>query len=491
MAGSRTRALVIGVATVAALVVWPRTGDAHGIWGHVHVTGWAIENLPAGELRDFFADPEVMNAALFGAAFTDTGYGPKTSIEAQARAYSEHTHWEPFIQDFILWIRENDPPPWTDLESRKRVAFLMGCAAHGMQDEIFDSLFLYQVQEHDNGSQESADPGTDGFLALEGHLRLFPEEYIPMETVLELYEVLDQEVTEAVIREAVDLVKGVYVNEQTGPIVARALGETYGPELPWTKAHYLDPEIPGSLRAEINPTLHYLEAIWERLHDRFEPDDALIHTYPAPPRRLLGTNASSPDSWVTTIYGAGVHNDSAAATWTEHTEPTSADGPPVPFERQGTRWGATWTRLHRFVPTTALTSGAWYTLSLAPGVELIGGGETTAPLELIFQAPCAAPDPAVCPDLGPIPVPAIDGSAPPPPPEPEPEPEPEPSQADAPVEGAELEPDLATASPAATDDTAGCATSPHAPSGALPALLLLVLLLVALINPARSEPTSA
>ena len=24
---------------------------AHGLWGHVHVTGWAVENMPDDELR--------------------------------------------------------------------------------------------------------------------------------------------------------------------------------------------------------------------------------------------------------------------------------------------------------------------------------------------------------------------------------------------------------------------------------------------------------
>ena len=98
---------------------------------------------PAGEVRDFFSEPEVMNAALFGAAFTDSGYWPLSGGMGEiARAYSEHTHWEPFIHDVVTWIRANDPPPWTSLESKKRAAFFIGCASHGMQDELFDSLFL-------------------------------------------------------------------------------------------------------------------------------------------------------------------------------------------------------------------------------------------------------------------------------------------------------------------------------------------------------------
>ena len=50
-----------------------------------------------------------------------------------------------------LSIKDEDrpraPAPVTTLESKKRVAFLMGCASHGLQDAIFDSLFLRQVEE--------------------------------------------------------------------------------------------------------------------------------------------------------------------------------------------------------------------------------------------------------------------------------------------------------------------------------------------------------
>ncbi len=147
-------------------------------------------------------DHDVFNAALFGAGFTDSGYSPGniprtdetwTTLVSKASAYSEHTHWEPFIEQFVEWIRENDPPPYDHLpaeerlESEKRLAFLLGCAAHGLQDEIFDSLFLFQTQEHDGVGQSEVDPASDGFLGVEGYARFVPEPYVPYDTVLELY----------------------------------------------------------------------------------------------------------------------------------------------------------------------------------------------------------------------------------------------------------------------------------------------------------------
>ena len=386
----------------------PAAAIAHGIWGHVHVTGWAIENLPPGELRDFFDDPEVRNAAHFGAAFTDSGYWPigGADKEDRARAYGEHTHWEPFIADFVAWIAANDPPPWTTLDAKRRVAFLMGCAAHGLQDELFDSLFLDQVALHDDGSQDNADPASDGFLALDGHMRFVPEPWVPMDTLIELYAKLDAEVTPDIIEAAVDMMTGLYVNEIAGPAVARSLGEQHAPDLPWTRAHYLDTDIPGSLRAEVVPTGRYLEAIWERLHGRLPANDVVVYTFPATPRRLRSGEPGTPDSQITVVYGMGVDNASLDASL------RPADGgEAIAHETLGTRWGAKHTRLHRLRPLEALGAGAWYTLRVEPGLQLIDGRTTDAAHEHALQVACAADATDACPSIAPF-EPTLDGSAP-------------------------------------------------------------------------------
>lgn len=381
----------------------PASAYAHGIWGHIHVTGWAIENLAPGELRDFFDDPEVMNAALFGAAFTDSGYWPQAGdLATRSREYSEHTHWEPFIEDFVVWIRENDPPPWDSLESRQRVAFLMGCASHGLQDEIFDSLFLFQVQEQDAGSQDNADPGSDGFLVMDEHIRFVPERYIPMDTLLELYADLDNEIDADTIDRAVTLMESIYVNPN-GITVAEGLGRQYEAELPWTQAHYLDPDIPGSLRAEINPTAAYLEAIWKRLHDEFGPEDAVIATYPEDPRRLRSGDPSTVNSWITFIFGAGI--DLSTVTTTVTAEEGGAE---LAHGVEGTRWGHPRPRLLRLRPEESLDPGTWWEAQLAAGATFIDGTVLDAAARHRFQVACRDDDPRACPPIEPD-VPSIDG----------------------------------------------------------------------------------
>ncbi|MCO4745535.1 MAG: zinc dependent phospholipase C family protein [Proteobacteria bacterium] len=395
-------------AVALATSLWSTSADAHGIWGHVHVTGWAVENMPDDELRQFLLEPEVFNALLFGAVFTDTGYARD---EPASRAYSEHTHWEPFIEDYVEWIRVNDPPPWTSIESKKRVAFLLGCASHGLQDSIFDSLFLHQVEERDGAGQSETDPGTDGFLVLDEHIRFIPERDIPMSTVLELYEGLSEDVTEEVIDASVGLTVAAYVNDEIGLGIAANYGERYATEMPWGREHYMDPAVPGSLRAEIYPTMRYQQALWSRLHGEFSADDVAVFAFPETPRRLRSGDASTTDSWVTLIFGEGVRYEG------DLVELVDSDGTSVPFRQANTRWGAGHTRLIRVQPEQNLVPGGWYTARMRAGAELVGGEETTEIYELGFQVACDNAEDTACPDLGEIPVARIDGI----PVEPEPE----------------------------------------------------------------------
>jgi len=389
-------------AAVALAALLPAQAHAHGLWGHIHVTGWAVENMPDDELRAFLLEPEVFNALLFGAVFTDTGYAIEDDA---ARAYSEHTHWEPFIEDFVAWMQVNDPPPWDTLESRKRVAFLLGCASHGLQDSIFDSLFLHQVEERDGAGQDETDPGTDGFLALDGYIRFIPEEDIPMSTVLALYEGLDAGITQEVIEQAVEVTTAAYINDELGLAIAEALGEIHADDMPWGREHYMDPDVPGSLRAEIYPTMRYQQALWSRLNGELSADDVVVFAFPESERRLRSADAATTDSWVTLIFGAGVAYDDGLP---ELIELLDADGGSVPFTLANSRWGPGHTRLVRLQPSEDLTPGGWYTARMRAGADLIDGGVTSQTYELSFQVACDGEDDLTCPELDP-PIASVDG----------------------------------------------------------------------------------
>ena len=387
------------------------SAQAHGVWNHVHVTGWAIENLEEGDLRDFFQEPEVFRAAVFGAAFCDSGYAQKAGpLAAAANAYSEYSHWEVFVQAFVDWIQKNDPPPFTSLESKKRVAFLMGVAAHGLQDEIFDTLFLPKVDHHDHGNQDTVDPGSDGFLAEAGLIRFVPDEYIPMDVLLTLYAGVEPAVTETVIEESVTILMDVYLKDTLWPSITESLAAEFGPGLPWTMAHFLDPDVPGSIASEVYPTAAYMDAIWKRLHGQYVADQTAVYWFPDVPRRLMSADPALSGSWVTVVYGAGVARSSAVASWVRD------DGQVVDFDTDGTRWGANHGRLHRFMPITTLKPGSEYTVTVAPGLDRIDGVVTAKSVDWTFQVDCEVADDPNCPAQEGVQSPVLDGSYVPPPP---------------------------------------------------------------------------
>ena len=113
----------------------PGLAAAHGINGHVHVTGWAIESLPPGPLRAFFDDAALRDTAQSGASFPDSGY-------AVDDAYGEMAHWEPFIEAYVRWIKTTHGPDFATDEARRHIAFMMGAASHGLQDEIVGRLVV-------------------------------------------------------------------------------------------------------------------------------------------------------------------------------------------------------------------------------------------------------------------------------------------------------------------------------------------------------------
>lgn len=407
MRTQRSSALLALVLVVAGLAgATPSPARAHGLYGHVHVTGWAIDHLPPGELRDMLADPEVRAAALMGAAFPDTGYAViDEELQPRARIYGETAHWEPFVQSFVEHVRERYAPPYDTHEEHLVIAFLLGVASHGLQDELFDSTFLHECEQRDGAGQDATDPGTDGFLVADGYQWMYPGDFVPWEDLLVLYQPVDPSIDREVIEDGIRVVKSAYLNERVGLRVARANADRYRDEIPWAAAHYVDPAVAGSLRAEVEPTAAHMQALWERLHGREREEDLVVHAWPDPPRRLREGESESVASWVTLVLGRGIEQGSATGTFTD------ADGVAHPFELAYTRWGGT-SRLVRFQPRADLAPGAFYEVTLQPGARLVDGTTTALAHSHRFQVECD--DAELCPPVE-VEDPSIDPPPPPPP----------------------------------------------------------------------------
>ncbi len=378
-----SRHLAIQTLLLGLLVLAPRLLQAHGLHGHVHVTGWAIENLPPGELKEMFADPDVFRAALSGAMFPDTGYA---TDQAGSRDYAEAAHWEPFIERFIQRVRSTYGPSYETKEEKMLVAFLLGCAAHGLQDELFDSTFLHEVEEQDGPGQEVADPATDGFLILDGYFRLLPGGYFPVDELVPLYANVNPIIDSNLISFHINLVRNAYVNDSIGARAAMNNGRRYRRYIPWASDNYLRMETPGSLAAEVEPTLRHMLALWERLHGRFEEANLVVHAWPEAPRRLRSADHTRVSSWITLVLGKGIEEGSANAQLLDE------GGNALPMRLRYTRWGGT-SRLVRFQPTADLAPAAFYRARIEPGARLVDSAITVLSHEHDFQVDCGDTQP--------------------------------------------------------------------------------------------------
>jgi len=392
---------LVGCISLASL-----KSQAHGGLGHMQVTAWAVENLEQGELRAFLAHPDVFNSILFGAAYPDIGYYPGLRYPEIARQFAEYSHWPTFTELFIQWIRENDPPPWTSIESRKRIAFLMGCAAHGFQDEVFDTLFLDKVAHHDSAGQAEADSATDGFLVMDLLVGLIPDGDVPVDSLLDIYNAsgaFEEEITEDQILSSVKTMTDLYIDEGAGPTLSVVAANGLLDVLIWTRENYMNPDIPGSLHSEIYPTMYYIEALWKRLRDEFSDEDVFLFSFPESTRRLRSHEAQSPDSWVSVMFSIGTAEQELTSDWQDSL------GGQVEFEQKGTAWGGDWPRIMVLKPRENLVAGAQYTVDVSGTATGVDQSERVVSHRMQFQVACTEENLEECPELAPAASARLDG----------------------------------------------------------------------------------
>jgi hypothetical protein len=129
-------ALLALLATVgAALVVPGPKAEAAGVTTHAWMAADAVAKVTDPQLKALLqANSEYVRV---GAHFPDSGY-------ALSNQYGEEAHWQRFHDAYLAQILTHTE--CTDLTAvhgpcAPRIAFLMGMAAHGMGDEVWDWLF--------------------------------------------------------------------------------------------------------------------------------------------------------------------------------------------------------------------------------------------------------------------------------------------------------------------------------------------------------------
>lgn len=135
------KSLRVLVLMLGPLAVSVPTANAAGIVTHVWMALEAIDRVQPAALRQLLdAHRDQVRA---GAEFPDGGYWT-SRIGTPGGDYGEEAHWQRFHDAYVAQIR-SDPAcaPLTDPAGpcAATIAHLMGAAAHGMGDEVWDWLF--------------------------------------------------------------------------------------------------------------------------------------------------------------------------------------------------------------------------------------------------------------------------------------------------------------------------------------------------------------
>uniref|UniRef100_A0A5F8G8I1 Phosphatidylinositol-glycan-specific phospholipase D n=1 Tax=Monodelphis domestica TaxID=13616 RepID=A0A5F8G8I1_MONDO len=172
-----------------------------GISTHIEIAHRALEffNQQDGTINYRQLLLEHQDAYQAGSVFPDAFY-PNICKGGRYHQVSEDTHWTPFLNASIHYIRETYPFPW-DKDTEKLVAFLFGIVSHMVADVSWHSLgieqgFLRTMGEIDfHGSYKDAHPvgdfGGDVLSHFEFNFNYLGRKwYVPVKDLMGIYKIL-------------------------------------------------------------------------------------------------------------------------------------------------------------------------------------------------------------------------------------------------------------------------------------------------------------
>ncbi len=269
-------------ALVALLALaFPSRAPAAGMITHAWMADDAISRVSDPDLQQLLILHRY--EVLSGASYPDTGYAPPAT-------YGEIPHWERFIGGYIENLRgrgecgelTNPLGPCAP-----QVAHLLGTAAHGMGDEMWDWMFEPLVTDHGEDPEHPlAPPELNGVIgnieyamdtiALADHFRWGESGFYapPPNEMKPIYDSIGHsEVSEA------DLLSGFVVGN-AALAAERAGGAADAPrvreQMPWSSANF--PTESGGVFDTAEGVAGYYEAIWKKLKGQAPPPEVVsIH----------------------------------------------------------------------------------------------------------------------------------------------------------------------------------------------------------------------
>nr|O70362.1 RecName: Full=Phosphatidylinositol-glycan-specific phospholipase D; Short=PI-G PLD; AltName: Full=Glycoprotein phospholipase D; AltName: Full=Glycosyl-phosphatidylinositol-specific phospholipase D; Short=GPI-PLD; Short=GPI-specific phospholipase D; Flags: Precursor [Mus musculus]AAC77799.1 glycosylphosphatidylinositol-specific phospholipase D precursor [Mus musculus] len=166
-----------------------------GLSTHVEIGHRALEFLRLQDGRINYKELilEHQDAYQAGTVFPDAFY-PSICKRGKYHDVSERTHWTPFLNASIHYIRENYPLPW-EKDTEKLVAFLFGITSHMVADLSWHNLgFLRTMGAIDfynsySDAHSAGDFGGDVLSQFEFNFNYLSRRwYVPVRDLLRIYD---------------------------------------------------------------------------------------------------------------------------------------------------------------------------------------------------------------------------------------------------------------------------------------------------------------
>lgn len=271
----KVRSLVALLAAVFVAPVW-----AGGMSLHMFQSDKAFKQIEEPELKTLLTTYK--EAWISGTQYPDAGYSPGF-IGQPSHIWGEASHWAPFIMEYAALVKEQCQGRYTtDPDCGKLTAHLLGAAAHGMQDQVFDALFVPKVNEVDHKGQETTDTGLDMVLLVEHNRKAFVPKhwYTPVEQLEEVYRRMgftQEQANADQIRFTSKLSAAGNVGER---IAAPLLYWHYKAMMPWASRNYM--RYPGGVEFGGKVTANLWRYLWRLLNDQPQPPMPAVTVLPAP-----------------------------------------------------------------------------------------------------------------------------------------------------------------------------------------------------------------
>jgi hypothetical protein len=292
---------------------------ANGQTSHQWITERSLEELPAGELKDFLSAPDVHDALLNGTMFPDGGY-------AVGDNYGEMAHWEPTQDLYLAWILANHPAPFDEVGAQ-HAAFLFGMMSHGMADQFYDATFMERSKAWDPAESWaccSMDEATDVAMAAATEPGVVPEKWWP-EELIPLFAANGHTVDFDTVDQGQSLL-GLAIAYVGASSEYEETVQRYTDEFPWACTHQVDPDVVGNPQHEARIVAAYWQVLWARLHGEDGWSSPVIGSVPDAGGWQPVVDHTSVDGRIAVVFAKGLEPSTVDGAITV----ARADGTEVP-----------------------------------------------------------------------------------------------------------------------------------------------------------------